>query len=528
MKKVLLFLLLLTGTISFGQRTNLDRERFHVSLVNLPSEPIVDNSQRTYSINLGGVSVSGFTRVKAPGNIDVKFTSSGTTISDARIDKTKHEKKKDGKVVSVSYTYVAKATYKSTYTINVINALTGKSYEKSFVESSKYSSNSFDSNYKAEKHYKNNKYDLRSNYRIKHKKAVKSRIKSFLNSRYGYVPYSTKNEVFWILASKKHPEYAMHNEAYTKAKNAFAKMKYDEPTDELAKELEPVIEYFKSVIPKYPGTKRKMRKIKYASYYNLANIYYYLDMPDKVQEYGQKIIDNDYDKSDGRRFLRYAESLKESMEKNNMKSRHMKVVTEDLSNVEDEKEETETEQVKESPKLELSKAYLITKKNDTILVEIKKKDIWKIGYDVATVAYDNDGTLIGTKVRKANLCKEILFVDGLHFKNIKFKESSTKSGSADVGQLVLGGATDKLCQVIYESDKIGLYKFNDKELVLVPNGSEKGKSTQSVSFVFGFRKQLAKMAKSCPTVAAKAKKKEYKNNEKSLIKFCEDLTDCKE
>ena len=32
----------------------------------------------------------------------------------------------------------------------------------------------------------------------------------------------------------------------------------------LAKELEPVIEYFKSVIPKYPGTKRKMRKIKYA------------------------------------------------------------------------------------------------------------------------------------------------------------------------------------------------------------------------------------------------------------------------
>lgn len=320
----------------------------------------------------------------------------------------------------------------------------------------------------------------------------------------------------------------MHNEAYTKAKNAFAKMKYDEPTDELAKELEPVIEYFKSVIPKYPGTKRKMRKIKYASYYNLANIYYYLDMPDKVQEYGQKIIDNDYDKSDGRRFLRYAESLKESMEKNNMKSRHMKVVTEDLSNVEDEKEETETEQVKESPKLELSKAYLITKKNDTILVEIKKKDIWKIGYDVATVAYDNDGTLIGTKVRKANLCKEILFVDGLHFKNIKFKESSTKSGSADVGQLVLGGATDKLCQVIYESDKIGLYKFNDKELVLVPNGSEKGKSTQSVSFVFGFRKQLAKMAKSCPTVAAKAKKKEYKNNEKSLIKFCEDLTDCKE
>ncbi len=527
MKKPFLLLFFLLTIVSFSQRTNLDRERFSVSYVRLPSEPILEDSQRTYSINLNGVAINGYTKVKAPGNIDIKYNSTSTAISDARIDKTKNEKKKDGKVVSVSYTYVAKATFTTTYTINVINGLTGKSYEKSFTQKDNYSSNTFNSNYKAEKHYKDNKYDIRNNYRISQKKAAKKRIKSYLNSRYGYVPYTINNEFFWILASKSHPEYAMHKDAYNKAKEAFAKMKFDESTEGLAKELEPVIEYFKSVIPKYPGTKRKMRKIKYASYFNLANIYYYLDMPDKVKEYGQKIIDNDYDKSDGRRFLRYAESLKESLDINKMKSRHMKVVTEDVSNAIDETEDEKTEEVKAKPKLDLIKAYLITKKSDTILVEIKKKDIGKIGYDIATVAYDNDGTLIGTKVRKASLCKELLFVDGTHYKNIKFKESSVKSGSADVGQMVLGGATDKLCEVIFESEKIGLYKFNDKELVLVPGGSDKGKSTQSVGFVFGFRKKLAKMAKDCPDVAQKAKKKEYKNNEKSLTQFCEDLTNCK-
>lgn len=65
-------------------------------------------------------------------------------------------------------------------------------------------------------------------------------------------------------------------------------MKYDEPTDEIAKEVEPIIAYFNDVVPRFEGNKRKLRKVRYASYYNIAKIYYYLDMPEKVKKYARK------------------------------------------------------------------------------------------------------------------------------------------------------------------------------------------------------------------------------------------------
>lgn len=525
MKRLLLLVILLLPATLLAQSTNLDRERFSVSYVKLPSDPIIENDKRTFSINLNGIAIQGYSKVNAPGTLDINYNFNGTSVSDAKIEKIKHEKKnKEGKVISVSYTYKAKAKFISSATINVINALSGQSYEKTFNNESNYTSNAFNSYYKAERHYAVNKYDIKSNHRSKHKSAIKSNIKSYLNSRYGYVPYSTQSEFLWILASKRHPEHQKHHEAYNNMKVVFAKMKYDEPMDEIHKELEPIIQYFNDVIPRYPGKKRKMRKVKYASYFNLANIYYYLDMPEKVKENAQKLIENGYDKSDGKRFIRYAESLTKTLEANKMKSRHMKVLTEDISNVKEEVKET-PQQPKPSSNLELNKAYLITKKNDTVLVDINTTNIAKIGYDIKTVQYDNNGTPIGTRIKKAKGCKELLFIDGLHYKNIKFKESSIKSGAVNVGQ-ALGGATDKLCKVLFESDKINLYKFNNKELVFVTPGSDKGKSTSGMSFVFGFKKNLMKLAKNCPEVAKKAKAKTYKNTEESLLKFCNDLTDC--
>lgn len=529
MKRLLLLTTVLLSFNSFAQSTDLDRERFHVSYVKLPTDPVVENDKRTYSINLNGVTIQGFSKVNAPGTIDVKYNFSGTNVNNAEIKKIKHEKKnKDGKVISTTYTYKAQAKFTSSATINVINAITVESYEKSFQESADYTSKEFDSYYRAEKYYKDNKYDIKSNYRSQQKKSIKRVIESYLNSRYGYRPYSTSSEFLWILGSKRHPEHQKHHENYNKMKNIFVKMKYDEPMDDITKELGSVIEYFNGVIARYPGTKRKMRKVKYASYFNLANIYYYLDMPEKVKENAQKIIDNGYDKSDGKRFLREAEALAKSLDKNKMKSRHMKVLTEDISNM---KEEEDAKEVSQQPKtafnLELNKAYLITQKNDTVLVDMNTSDIAKIGYDLRTIQYDTNGTPIGTRIKKAKGCKELLFVDGLHYKNIKFKESSIKSGSVSVGQAAFGSATDKLCKVLFESDRIGLYKFNNKELVIVPAGSENGKSTLGMSFVFGFKKNLAKLAKDCPEVAKQAKEKAYKNTEESLLKFCNDLSNCK-
>jgi hypothetical protein len=248
-------------------------------------------------------------------------------------------------------------------------------------------------------------------------------------------------------------------------------------------------------------------------------------MPEKVKENAQKLIDNDYDKSDGKAFLRNANYLANSLEVNKMKSRHMKVVTEDISNMVEEEEKSPQLNINKNTNFESNKAYLITQKNDTVLVAINTSDIATIGYGIKTIQYDNNKTPIGSRVKKAKDCKELLFVNGIHFKKIKFKESSVKPEYVNLEQATLEGATDKLCKVLFESDKISLYQFNNKEFVIVPAGSEKGKSTSGMSFVFGFKKNLAKLAKECPAVAKRAK--EYKNSEESLLQFCNDLTNCK-
>jgi len=515
---------------SFSQSANIDKENFYVSYVKLPTNPILDDTKRTYSSNSRTASVSGFSKVKSPGTLDFEYRFNGTKAGEYSIEKIKHEKKDDdGKVISTTYTYIASSFFNSSGTLVTINALTGQSTENNFKDSSGYEGPSFSSYGKAEEHYNNNKYDIKDTHSSEHEGNIRLKVESFLDRTYGYVPYESSYEYFWILGSKKHPEYPKHQEAFNTLKVAFEEMKYDVPMDKIQKEVEPVIEYFNSIIPNYEGTKRKMKKVKYASFYNIAKIYYYLDMPNKVKEYAQKIIDNDYSKSDGKEFMTKADQLAKILATNKVKSRHMNVLTEDLSNIPDEVEEKKEEK-KETPpaNFDLNKAYLITQKNDTILVDINSNDIPLIGYSIKTVEFDKDGRPIATRNQSAKNCKELLFPDGLHYKNVKFKESSVKSGEIDAAQMLLGGASDKICKVLYESEKIGLYLFKDNEMVIFPKTRETGKSTLSTAFVFGFKKNMTKIAEGCLPVQEKARNNEYENTKESLLKFCKEYTECAE
>ena len=93
--------------------------------------------------------------------------------------------------------------------------------------------------------------------------------------------------------------------------------------------------------------------------------------------------------------------------------------------------------------------------------------------------------------------------------------------------MLLGGAAEKLCKVLFESDKINLYLFNNEEPVIFIPGNKKGKSTLSTGFVFGFKKNLTKLAEGCPALIEKVKNKAFKNNIDDLVQFCKELTSCK-
>ena len=88
----------------YAQRANLDREYYKTSYVRLPTNPIVNNPDRTYTTNDRKIYLSGFSRLAKNGTLDFKFSFHGTKIGEVDIQKEKVETKDDdGNVTSTKY-----------------------------------------------------------------------------------------------------------------------------------------------------------------------------------------------------------------------------------------------------------------------------------------------------------------------------------------------------------------------------------------------------------------------------------------
>ncbi len=537
MKKVLLIILaVLPYAFTHAQSANLDRERFNVSYVSLPSNPILDDKARTYDINVinamrsssrgkitkNKINISGFSKVDTNGTLGLNIDISDVEFGDVSIEKTETQNKdKDGKVTSVTRTYYVLLPYKTYASMKISNAVDGSSVTRTFGGNETYKSNSYNTYSKAKEHYNNNRGNLKNRFRSEFFKNALNGMNNYLNRSHGYRPYTSGNEYFWILASKKHPEKIKHHEAFETLKTAFAEMKHDLPVDDIAKQAIPAIEYFNDVITRYPGKDRKSRKVRYASYYNIAKIYLYLDNPEKAKEYAQKLIDNNHSKSDGKSMIKSADRLRERLDKNKMTSRHFEVVTEDLTNSEAVNEEEITQ---EAPAEEDTVAFLITKDNDTIAAKIAASEINNITYSAKLKVTDKDGNE-GETIYKAKNASAIALTNGDVYEVVYFKESSLKEDAVDLAKSI-GLASGKFAKVLHKSEKIELYLFAGKELVIKKPGDKKGKSTLSTGFLFAFKKKLAGMVEDCPELVARAKDKEFKNTPESLIKFCEAYDAC--
>lgn len=502
------------SNLSFAQSTDLDKEYFNYSYVALPSEPIVNAYQRTYITNDDAITIAGYTKVQSDASIEIDFEFEGTLVDNFEITKKKHEKKnKKGEVTATRYSYNVSMNYKSIGRYKVLNVLRGTTHKDKFTNYASYSKIGFDTYSKAQHYYDNNRLTLRDKYWQKHLKEMQESVKDYVNKTYGY-PVRASTDYFWILGSKKHPEYAKHHEAFNKTIAAFSKMSYLESTVSIERELQPVIAYFEDVITRYPGNKRKKRKVRFASYYNLAKLYYYLDNVGKMREYAQKLIANDYDKKQGKHFLKDADWLQRLMTVNIVRSRHFDILKEDSSN--DNTQENTEESEESNDTSDGVVAYLITQANDTIQASISEKAIQKIAYTADLKV--NDGTGGYTiKNYKAQFCKTLALTNEKVYQVIRFDEANTSASNA---------TPQKFAKVLFESDKIALYLFNNKEFVLKFPNETKGKSTSSSSFVFGFNKKLAALASDCSTVLDKTNSKEYKNATESLIEFCRDYTGC--
>ncbi len=147
-----------------------------------------------------------------------------------------------------------------------------------------------------------------------------------MTNNFGYEEV-TANDVMWIVDSKKHPEYDAHRSAFRQLNDVLFSMTADRPLGNVRQELEPVISYFEGIKKTYATESKHDRKMRYASYFNLAVLYYYLDDPQAMMKEATGLILNDYDTRDGKQFEESANRLKNEFKRANIYTRHFKIDT---------------------------------------------------------------------------------------------------------------------------------------------------------------------------------------------------------
>jgi hypothetical protein len=345
MKKLVLVLLPSLVFVSvFAQRVDLDRFNFTASFRDFPDDPL-PAEYKTYNVRIEAspslglgysatnldnlINIEGLKKVTGTGHItiiamlDDIVVEKTETVERVQVtkDKLNQEVRKSFFATEMKYSFSARATvydYKGSTVIS--NHILSERENKRTYKTSEYS-NPVD----AANNFNNKILEIKSNLSKQLVSSAISSLNSYLNTNYGYAVQKV-NDIFWVLNNKKHPEYGEHQKAWNNFKNAIVLMSPDESLDKVKNKMKPVIAYYEKVKSIYTGSDKEAKKLRYASFYNLAKIYLYLDDPMSAMREADALAMNDFDESDGRHLRTVAESLDEQLKKNNASTRHFPVV----------------------------------------------------------------------------------------------------------------------------------------------------------------------------------------------------------
>ncbi len=345
MKKSILILCTSSLFVSaFAQRVDLDRFNFTASYRDFPNEPL-PIEYKTYNVRIEAspslglgytaanlesmINIEGLKKVTGTGHVTIL-----AILDDIVIEKTETKERvqvtKDKNNVEITksffstemtYSFSARATiydYRGT-TVTSNYILFDRENKRT------YKTPEFSNPVDAANNFNNKALETRTNLAKQLVNGAVSNLNSYLNQTYGY-SIQKVSDIFWVLNNKKHPEYSEQQKAWNNFKNAIVLMSPDEPLDKVKEKLKPVIAYYDKVKTLYAGSDKEARKLRYASYFNLAKIYLYLDDPTAAMREADALAMNDYDESDGRNLRAVAENLDEQLKKNNASTRHFPVV----------------------------------------------------------------------------------------------------------------------------------------------------------------------------------------------------------
>jgi hypothetical protein len=339
------FLLLFLPLIVFSQKVDLDRFKFNCQFRSLPTM-LLDSSYHTYNVSFDcarlmqgyfngmspekSVTLNGWKMLNKDGHVAIQVKLEDLLPESFSV-KEREEIIKDraGKETGrrklysqeVTYTFSAFADisdYKGAHIENVV--LANRNYKQV------YNGPEFAVKGMAEGYFMLNSMKITEQLFRNCVNRAMNYLSDRITEDFGFNEV-TVNDHMWILDSKKHPEYQAHRQAFLTISDVLFSVRADKPLNGVREKLQPAIDYFESIKKKYTSTNKHDRKLRYASYYNLAVLYYYLDDPQAMQKEASGLILNDFDAKDGKGFETSALRLKNLFEQTRFTSRHFAIDT---------------------------------------------------------------------------------------------------------------------------------------------------------------------------------------------------------
>ncbi len=344
MKKLYLFTLYLAPFFVVAQKkVDLDRYNFSVQYRSLPQMKI-DSTYKTYNVVIEGtklmkpflneispekaVLLEGWRKLNDNGHLTIKVNLDDLLPESVSVkERSEVIKNRAGQVTGnriyyyeeVKYSFAATARiadYKGVHIMDLNLASRSDKYV--------YNSPEFTLRPLAEGYFLLNTLKITSNlYRHSVNDAMHY-LSEKITDNFGFREV-TSNDIMWIVDSKKHPEYAAHRKAFQQLSEVFFSMNASNSIDKIREQVKPVIDYFDGIKIQYSSNSRHDRKMRYASYFNLAVLYYYLDDPQMMMKEAQGLILNDYDSRDGKDFEQTALWLKNLFKTCNIYTRHFTI-----------------------------------------------------------------------------------------------------------------------------------------------------------------------------------------------------------
>jgi hypothetical protein len=343
-KKYYLFFLFLSPIALVAQKkVDLDKYKFTVQYRSLPKVHL-DSSYHTFDVKVEGtkqmqpflqqlspektVTIDGWRKLAYDGHITVKVKLEDLLPESVSVkERVENIKDKSGQVTGtktfykqeVVYTFAATADITDYRGVQITNQVLANRNNKLTYNSPEFAIKSLAESYFVLNSFSTTK-DLYKNCVTRAMQSLNGR----LNNDFGFGEV-TVTDYMWIVDSRKHPEYDAHRQAFLQLSEILFAMNANKSIADAREQLKPVIDYFESIKKNYTSTSKHDRKMRYASFFNLAVLYYYLDDPKMMMKEANGLVLNDYDTRDGKAFVQSATWLKNTFEESNIYSRHFAI-----------------------------------------------------------------------------------------------------------------------------------------------------------------------------------------------------------